>query len=338
MGRSGFDDKASLRAIQNIEAEGCRLVLERGDVTVEADVKHAFSSAAVPVGGIVQGAMVVRGKLYQAMTAEDYHVAVACKVSGTWNLHNVAQQENLTLDFFSMLSSTSGVAGQSGQANYVAANAFLDAFANYRRRLGLRANSIALGPMWDVGYMSRNKSSLPQTNTSTFTTISEALFHKIIEYSILQQVDPISEASASHMITGMALPLKESSTLRSDARFKPLFGSAASSPTLAGKQVSKELQLFNLQLASQAETPQILTSLIDLVSHQLTPILRLNEPIDPAAALRSYGMESLAAVELRNWVRMELRADVTMLEILDAGSLTALCEKILVKIRQSSRS
>lgn len=270
------------------------------------------------------------------MTAEDYHVAVACKVLGTWNLHNVGQEENLTLDFFSMLSSTSGVAGQSGQANYVAANAFLDAFANYRRRSGLRANSIALGPMWDVGYMSRNKDSLPQTNTSTFTTISEALFHKIIEYSILQQVDMISEDSASHLITGMAIPLKESSTLRSDARFLGLFGTAASGPALGVKEASKELQLFNLQLAGRAETSQLLSSLIELVSHQLTTILRLTEPVDPAGALRSYGMESLAAVELRNWVRMELRADVTMLEILDAISLIALCKKILTKIQQPS--
>ncbi|KAL9115464.1 MAG: hypothetical protein Q9227_000785 [Pyrenula ochraceoflavens] len=341
MGRSGFDDQVSQRAIRNIEAEGCGLVLVKGDVTVKNDVKHAFSSAPVPIGGIVQGAMVVRGKLYQAMTAEDYHVAVACKISGTWNLHNIAQEENLSLDFFSMLSSTSGVAGQSGQANYVAANAFLDAFANYRRRMGLRANSIALGPMWDVGYMSRNKDTLPQTNTSTFTTISESLFHKIIEYSILQQVDTISEASASHLITGMAIPLKESSTLRSDARFSPLFGTAASGPSaLGGKEMSKELQLFNLQLASQADIREILSTLIDLISHQLsTKILRLseNDAIDPAKALRDYGMESLAAVELRNWVRMELRADVTMLEILDASSLNVLCGKILSKIQQSSR-
>ena len=66
------------------------------------------------------------------MTAEDYHMAVACKIRGTWNLHNVALQHKLNLDFFSLLSSTSGIAGQSGQANYVTANAFLDAFAIYR--------------------------------------------------------------------------------------------------------------------------------------------------------------------------------------------------------------
>ena len=259
------------------------------------------------------------------MTVEDYQAAAACKVQGTWNLHNVCLEENTPLDFFSILSSTAGVAGQSGQANYVAANAFLDAFAIYRRNLGLRANSIALGPVWDLGYMDRNKESLPRTNTATYTTISEAHLHKIIEYSILQQVDTINEESASHLITGMAIPLKESSTLRCDSRFAGLFGSTTSGTSSGAKGVSKAMQ-----------ASQNLDSLIELMSQQLAKILRLNEPIEPAAPLSNYGMESLAATELRNWIRMELQADVTMLEIVNVTSLSVLCEKIFSKMRPSA--
>lgn len=268
------------------------------------------------------------------MTAEDYHVAVACKIQGTWNLHNAALDAGLTLDFFSLLSSTSGVAGQSGQANYVAANAFLDAFAIYRRQLGLRANAIALGPMWDVGYMSRNRSSLPSTNVSTFTTITESLFHKIINYSILQQTDVINETSAHHLITGMAVPLKESSTLRIDARFAALFGSAASGHASGAKGASKEMQVFNLLYASQGDAGEILQALIEVVGKELKSILQLNENLEPAKAPGDYGMESLAAVELRNWARMELNADVTMLEILGATSLIGLCQKMLTKMKK----
>lgn len=267
------------------------------------------------------------------MTADDYHVAVACKVRGTWNLHNAALDEGHTLDFFSMLSSTSGVAGQSGQANYVAANAFLDAFAIYRRQLGLRANSIALGPMWDVGYMSRNRDTLPTTNVSTFTTITESLFHKIIDYSILQQTNPINEESAAHLITGMAIPLKESSTLRSDARFAGLFGSSSSTQAFGAKGGSKEMQVFNLLFTSQADPGEILTALTEVVGQKLAAILQLNDRIESAKPPSDYGMESLAAVELRNWARMELEADVTMLEILGASSLSALCGKMLTKMK-----
>ena len=79
------------------------------------------------------------------MTIKDYHDTTAPKVQGTWNIHNAALEENLTLDFFTMLSSISGIVGQKGQANYAAANAFLDSFAGYRKNQGLAACSVALG-------------------------------------------------------------------------------------------------------------------------------------------------------------------------------------------------
>jgi NAD(P)-dependent dehydrogenase (short-subunit alcohol dehydrogenase family) len=60
MGRSGFDDNASQTVVQNIQAEGCKIHLVIGDVTFQEDVRRAFKSTAMPVGGIVQGAMVVR--------------------------------------------------------------------------------------------------------------------------------------------------------------------------------------------------------------------------------------------------------------------------------------
>jgi hypothetical protein len=63
------------------------------------------------------------------MTIDEYHGALACKLQGTWNLHNTALEQNLSLDFFTLLSSISGVVGQKGQANYAAGNAVLDAFA-----------------------------------------------------------------------------------------------------------------------------------------------------------------------------------------------------------------
>ena len=73
------------------------------------------------------------------MTVAQFHDAVRCKVQGTWNLHTAAMEQNLSLDFFTMLSSISGLVGQKGQANYAAANTFLDSLAVYRQGLGLPA-------------------------------------------------------------------------------------------------------------------------------------------------------------------------------------------------------
>ena len=52
------------------------------------------------------------------MTLKEYHDTISSKVQGTWNLHNVALENGNKLDFFTMLSSISGVVGQKGQANY----------------------------------------------------------------------------------------------------------------------------------------------------------------------------------------------------------------------------
>ena len=90
------------------------------------------------------------------MTIDDYHAALRCKINGTWNLHKVALEQSLNLDFFTMLSSISSVLGSKAQANYAAGNAFLDAFSSYRLGLGLPANTINLGVIQDIGYIARN--------------------------------------------------------------------------------------------------------------------------------------------------------------------------------------
>src|SRR5450755_2652821 len=87
------------------------------------------------------------------MTVQDFHETIGSKVQGTWNLHNVALEQASPLDFFTMLSSISGVVGQKGQANYAAASVFLDSFASYRHRLNLSASSVDLGVIEDVGYV-----------------------------------------------------------------------------------------------------------------------------------------------------------------------------------------
>ena len=272
------------------------------------------------------------------MTAQDYHQAIESKVQGTWNLHNVAFEQDVPLDFFTMLSSISGVVGQKGQANYAAANVFLDNFSAYRHRLGLPACSVDLGAIEDVGYLSEHSDLAVAWDTAAWTPINEGLFHKIMRFSLLQQMAPINKASASQLVTSLAVPQKETSFLLADARFGPLFFKDASDTRAAdgNKDGSKEIRAFSMMLRSgQADKAVLLTSAVDIINKQFTASLRLSEPMEPAKSLASYGMDSLAAVEFRNWVRMEMGAELTTLEITNATSLFALGEKIIAKIGSS---
>lgn len=91
--------------------------------------------------------------MFETMSEQEFHEVVLPKFHSTWNLHNVAMERHLDLDFFTLLSSVSGVVGQKSQCNYAVGCVFQDAFASYRRSLGLPACSVDLGIIKDVGYI-----------------------------------------------------------------------------------------------------------------------------------------------------------------------------------------
>ena len=269
------------------------------------------------------------------MTIEEFHEAIQPKVRGTWNIHDVAMEHDLSLDFFTMLSSISGVVGQKSQANYAAASVFLDSFSAYRRGMGLPASSVDLGVIEDVGYISERETLAKRLDSSVWTGINEGLLHKILRLSILQQsTSPINPASISQTITGIAFPQKEDSFLLRDARF---LGLCANSVTLKetdqqARGGSRDVQALLSLLKAKASPSEVLDSAVELVNHQFTKSLGLDQPMDLGRALSNYGIDSLAAVEFRNWVRLKLNAEITTLEIINAKSLPSLCETILSKI------
>jgi acyl carrier protein len=268
------------------------------------------------------------------MTVEEYHTTISNKVQGTWNLHNAALDQNLRLDFFTMLSSISGVVGQKGQANYAAANVFMDAFASYRQLLNLPANSIDLGVIEDVGYVAEQGGMEQHFDKRQWTGINESVLRKILSYSIFQQTAPINTATSAQLITGIPVPQPDDSELIRDARFAGLFigDDAGSGAGKGSSDDAKDIQAFFLLHRSGAEPAAVLASAVEVVNKQFVKTLRLETPMEPAKSLATYGLDSLSAVEFRNWVRLELGAELTLLEITNASSLYALCEKIIAKI------
>lgn len=361
--RSGIDDETSARIVRGCRSYDCEVTSQKGDVCDMAFVRHVFESAHPwRIAGVIQGAMVLKDKPFETMTLADYQSAVAAKTSGTWNIHRASLEASLSspsphsLDFFTLLSSVSGVVGNKGQANYAAANAFLDAFAAYRRSLGLHTHALDLGAVDDVGHIAEQEALTIASKSHgsgladrfrhdrQWTSLNERTLRRALTMSILQQQSrPLS--ANPQLITGIAHPLN-GGDLENDPRFGYLSGVDNKHGTrskrdniVSGPQdtAGAAVEAFILLRESRVATTGVQAlekAAVAALAAQTAHILRLETEVEVGKPLASYGLDSLSAVELRGWIRARLGAEISTLDVTGARSLVELGEKVVAKIGQ----
>ena len=143
---------AARKVIDDLRAEGAQLMVVAADVSLDADVVRTFEAirqSMPPLRGVIHAAGVLDDGMIPDQDWKRFRKVMAPKVLGAWNLHLATRR--LDLDFFVLFSSIASLIGNLGQANYAAANAFLDGLAAYRRKLGLAASSIEWGPWAEAG-------------------------------------------------------------------------------------------------------------------------------------------------------------------------------------------
>jgi acyl carrier protein len=141
-----------------MRSRGVETKVIKADVGSPTDVKRLIqevASAAIPLKGIFHLAMVIDDAPLSALTSERLRTVMAPKAHGAWLLHE--NTKAMALDCFVLFSSVSSIFGNPAQANYAAANAFLDSLAHYRRSLGLPALTINWGVLGGEGYVARNE-------------------------------------------------------------------------------------------------------------------------------------------------------------------------------------
>lgn len=129
------------------------IVLDLAAADSEARLRNALSTCP-PLAGIIHAATCIDDALLTTLSSESLNAVLAPKIHGAWVLHRLSQ--TVALDFFVLYSSATTLFGNPGQANYVAANCYLEALSVYRRDLGLPSLCLAWGAIDDVGFLSRN--------------------------------------------------------------------------------------------------------------------------------------------------------------------------------------
>jgi KR domain/Phosphopantetheine attachment site len=265
--------------------------------------------------------------LLEKMTVDDYNAVVQSKVQGTWNLHNHLPKD---MDFFVMLSSVSGIIGNTTQAAYAAGNTFMDAFAAFRNAQGLPAVTLDLGAISGVGYLAadENKELLESMKRQGFNSTDEKLLMALIQSAI---VNPHRQGESSQTVTGLGTWKRGQSLPAFDAPMFAHFRRLSPDPDENGS-VSKEsegVESVKAALRSCSALDEaagvICTALIGyLAARSGIPA----ENFSSERTITEYGVDSIVAVELRNWIAHEMDSTVPILELLANNSLLQLSAKI----------
>ncbi|MEN3614749.1 type I polyketide synthase [Plantactinospora sp. ZYX-F-223] len=278
-----------------------RLVELGAEVTMAAcDVSDRDALAALldavpdahPLTGIIHGAVVLDDGVLEALTPERIDTVLAPKVDAAWHLHELTRDRQLSA--FVLFSSASGILGRGGQANYAAANAFLDALAQHRRSRGLTATSMAWGP-WSgaAGTLTQldevGRARMAQNGvTGLSARDGAALFDAALVADEPLLLSMLWHPAVAADTARGQVPVLLRGLVRGPARRRAAASSGDGSDLLR-------------RLAGMTEPDQH-NLLLELVRAEAAAVLGYPSPggLVVSRAFRELGFDSLTAVELRN--------------------------------------
>ena len=327
-GRSEPSEEA-LAAIRGLEGMGAEVVVARGDVSDPAHLKEIFAKfghSLPPLRGIIHSAGMLDDGVLVQQTWERFANVLAPKVAGTWHLHTLSQ--GMPLDFFVLFSSAVSILGSPGQGNHAAACAFEDAFAHYRRALGLPALSINWGPWAEIGAATRRNVN-ERLRTQGFQAIAPRQGLKIFEELLGRELTQIAVISADWPRYFGSLPDRSRSEFFSDletlarSRRPPEPPSAPPKPAL-------------LRRLNEAPPNSRRKLLLEFVRSQAIKLLGLDptQPLDDRQPLSDLGLDSLMAVELRSLLsaELELNRSLPATLVFDYPSTSALTDYLAEEV------
>ncbi len=314
-GRSALAGRA-LAAIEELRRSGANVSFFAGDVSSPEEAGRIFAeirASMPPLRGIVHAAGVFANQTLGRLDWDSCARVFAAKVNGAWNLHQ--QSIGTELDFFILYSSAAVLLGASAQANYVAANSFLDALSFYRRSQGLPALTVDWGCWVSSSESELSKEMAARVAKLGMTPATPA--------EALQKLEILLESGVPR---AAFMPMNWQAFLRSPYDC-PAFDQVRPGSATVQPQAVHIVERMRMAAASERRG-----LLVEHISKCAAQVLGLgpNYCIDELQPLRELGADSLLSVELRNQLGESLGRPLPATLLFDYPSVSALATCLAV--------
>jgi phthiocerol/phenolphthiocerol synthesis type-I polyketide synthase C len=307
--RRTASDAAALRDLAAIGAQG---VIHACDVADAAALEATLRKirAAHPIGGVVHAAGVLEDGAAVAMDAGRFRRVLAPKLAAAEHLDRLTEGDPLSL--FLLFGSGTTAFGNPGQANYVAANAALEALARRRRTSGRPALAVGWGPIADVGMLAADSAK------------AETL-HRRLGVAAMT-----AEAALSALPALLAAPhpapllvrLGGEGRLRLPVMAEPMLAA------LAGAEAPADAGDLRARLGAMPRE-EAEAAILRLAQEEIGRILRLPpDAVGAEAPVTGLGLDSLGALELRGALEARLAAQVPIAGLSEELTVAALARQI----------
>ena len=324
----GEPSAAAAGAVDELRRAGIQVLVGRADVSDSrqlARVFEAIDAELPPLTGVVHAAGILDDGILLQQDAARFASVMAPKVAGAWNLH--VATAGRPLQHFVLFSSVAALLGTPGQGNYAAGNAFLDALAAHRRRLGLPGTSIAWGPWSGVGLAAANSNRGQRLALQGLESLRPA--------DGIEALGLVLEARAPHVAVmpfdaarwGESLPA---------AAGAPLFERLRAGGGALGERGTGPVRPAGIREALLAVEPgRRRRSLLEShLQERVAQVLRLAPSrIELGKPLRTLGLDSLMALELRNRLEADLGLTLPATLVWNYPTVAALAPHLATRLQ-----
>ncbi len=325
--RRGVADAETLEAIKRWESRGVSTTVHACDITDEAAADKLLKTLRqiAPLKTVVHAAMVLDDALINNLSRERNRPVIDVKAKGAAVLDRLTRGD--ALDHFILFSSATTLVGNPGQANYVAANGYLEGLARARRLEGLPGLAIGFGAIADKGYLAQNtdvNDLLSKRIGKTALKAQSALSH--VESYI--RSDPGTVDAAVTMIAELDWSAARNLPAVRNALFEVILRTADQHSS------GSDGKTMDLVAMIEGKSPQEAEDILyDLVAGEIAAILRVSkDTISRNKILKEIGLDSLMAVELGISFQQNTGFDMPLSGVADNTTVGDVARKLYDKV------